>query len=654
MAQKPTAAAALVLLGSLGAVAAQPQPPSPDPAARQVPPQVLLGTRVEALRRKLPVIPTVVVVPDDHSYVEAIARWTPEARYPVLIDDGSWAARENIARFVRGFRPTRVVRWSAPAPAGNTDTKSRVETAVARAWGATPANAAATPTQTDALAKWKQRGLTPPGVIIADPAEDPWIAALALAAGRAQPIIWARNPINSPGHIMPRVNAEGIEKALRQGLNDLGLAWAATGDDIDAATLCLNCPNKIGADYSVTVATTDFIGRTNPDDPRAPRWAWCGQIFGDKQTSAYRAMGALFLQPRRAWIFDGYPPNQPWSFYDGTAAGEALKQAGIESEVIDTPNNGERGWRLRCALPVDAGLILVNTKGERGFFDLEPGRCLSGDVPILEAPPIVHVVHSWSMLGATDRETVGGRWLERGAYAYFGSVQEPTLNAFVPTPKLAERIAAGSALGAAVRLEGTPVWRVALMGDPLITLGPPAPRTAQDLPLEGAADLEEHMKASLKGKDFAAALLDLLLLGRDGDVARLAIGLLNSEPKSFTHDCAAASILALFRAGRAEDLPLAFSALSLELAADGARRDALWLAAYPLLPSTRDEKLIGLLRQCMRPDSLARDAMELARPVGRLYGRDAAAALLASARDTVKDQGQKAKLQEALQALGGR
>src|SRR5262245_59910925 len=103
--------------------AVQPTAPAQDPKQeakpaqdpRATPPQVVLGQRVLQVQHVASVCNTVVIVSDAPSYVGAIAKWTPVRKFPVLIDDGTPAARENIARFVRAFKPAHVVRWSAHA-----------------------------------------------------------------------------------------------------------------------------------------------------------------------------------------------------------------------------------------------------------------------------------------------------------------------------------------------------------------------------------------------------------------------------------------------------------------------------------------------------------------------------------------------------------
>ena len=70
---------------------------------------------VEAIRRGWPDLPILIIVSDEPSYIEAIARWTIHARYPVLLDDGTEAAREDIARFARAYSPKSILRWSSGA-----------------------------------------------------------------------------------------------------------------------------------------------------------------------------------------------------------------------------------------------------------------------------------------------------------------------------------------------------------------------------------------------------------------------------------------------------------------------------------------------------------------------------------------------------------
>lgn len=587
----------------------QPEPAAPQP---DLPPQVLLGRRAELIRANAPVIPEVVIVPDGPSYLAAVAAWKPNGRFPVLIDDGTWQAGEDIARFVRAFEPRRVVRWSGGDRAARGDARrDAVERAVASAWGqeGDPASM---------LDFWRAHNHVPPAIVVADGADPAWTAALALAAGRALPIAWVSLERRNVSGAMSRSDADALCAEIERACDATGLAWRALGDDLDAVALCLNAAVKIETSEREFVATTDRVGRPAIGASAGERWAWSSQIFGTEAEAASRAMCALFLRPASAWVFDSYPHEAPWSMYDGSEAAGVLREAGLRVTLDDAPRQGIADWRARTLRAVDAGVVLLNSKGNRDWFELSPGRAYAGDVPMLATPAIVHMVHSWSANAPRNRATVGARWLERGAYAYCGSVQEPTLPAFVPTPLVARRLALGSVWAAAVRNDGAPLWRIAVMGDPLIALGPPARRTDDAAPLEGVEDEGETTKRAAGETDYDTLVRSLWLAGRDADAAKLAAALLAERREAVTPRFARDALFPVFRAG-ADSTFLDLSArLAPDDAADGAARDALWFVGRRVIPqggAARDQALL-LLRQHARPDQLDADNAELAAFLG--------------------------------------
>src|SRR5262249_2665902 len=156
-------------------------------------------------------------------------------------------------------------------------------------------------------------------------------------------------------------------------------------------------------------------------------WAWAGQVFGSPAGAAYMAMASMFQTSRTAWVFDGYPDTQPWNEFDATKAGDILRDAKFDVTVDDNGKQGDRWWRSRTADGVDGGSTAVNSRGMADESNLEPGHMRPGDVPFLNVPSMVYFVHSWSAAAPAERYTVGGGWIERGAYAYLGSVYEPYL-----------------------------------------------------------------------------------------------------------------------------------------------------------------------------------------------------------------------------------
>ncbi|MCC6969082.1 MAG: hypothetical protein IT434_02575, partial [Phycisphaerales bacterium] len=414
-----------------------------------------LGDRAIATLNRATVIPTVVIATDEASYLDAIARWTPTKRYPVLLDDGTPACAEAIGRFVRAFGPNAVYAYTMAEPPESARNgliaSLRMDNAVGRAWGMT----ADVVRPEDVLSHWASVGHVAPGVIVSDPKDGAWTAAVALAAARGEPILWETLP-NSVNAMMQGDDARAFCVRVETFCGATLQKWATIGDDLDAVTICASMPIRVQvgetpaqgdkAPQRETVALTDVIGRHRdaPGALRQGRWAWAGQVHGSASEAAYRAMSALFLQPRGAWIFDSYAEEGQWQAYNGADAREALVGAGWEVKLDDAPNATADAWRVIASRPMNAPLILVNSMGNATFFELGRGdRCAPGDIPILDRPAMLHFVHSWSLLAPAKPDTVGARWLDRGVYAYAGSVQEPTLAAFVPTPLVAQRLLAG-------------------------------------------------------------------------------------------------------------------------------------------------------------------------------------------------------------------
>lgn len=600
------------------------------------------GIRTEVTRRKIPVIPTLVIVESPADYLAALNRWSIKARFPILIDDGSVEARENIARFARGFKPDAVVRWRTTekaAPLTPDRIKSLTYSAIASAWDFTPPDDSAG--LTPLIQHWVEKlGLFPAGIVVADAGDPAWPAAAALAAGHGQPVCWLDIPPSQrvgPSGMFQSPEADAIDTAIQKFAESTNLPWRDFGDALDAVALCLNIPSRIqipGAKPYDMLTLSYRIGRTGqPPAYAESRWASASQIFGGEARSAYQAMSALFLQPRTAWLFDGYQNEPPYNEWDAAKASTYFDQAKFEVTLTDSPKNSEGVWRSIAARPVAAGVVMVNSSGEKDDFVVQPGRLRTADTPFTTEPAIVYFVHSWSATLPADRNTIAARWLDRGAYAYFGSAQEPYLQSFVSTPDVAGRILSSIPWATATRFDQpisqVPVWKLSCFGDPLLTLGPPAPRSSDPLPLDGARPLADQVGPALKESRFADAITTLALLARDEDAAKLAAALITDKPDQFTPDVAAAALMPLFRTGRAEPLFRAFdTAVNGGLPPHDAWKDAVWLAAYPRLGATTDRLMLESLKHAVRADNLERDLEEAAYCWARAASKPAALDML--------------------------
>lgn len=555
---------------------------------------------------------TVVIVRDGASFCEAIKKWTPTSRFPVLIDDNSIQAQENIARFVRAFAPDSVVRFAAAAPSTTWDAdRGLVHEALAASWNSAGAD-------TEAMkAAWRAASHAPPGIVIANEKDPAWPAALALAAGRGQLFTWIGDDL-APRDLHKWWTADGTA-ALDKFLQDLaarsGLAWSDLGDTIDAITVCAAIPNVFEITPKEARATTDRLGRLRPEAPN--RWAWSGQIFGNPQESAFRAMCSLFLEPDSAWLFDSYPKSAPWTLFSLTQSKGSFEQIKLKTTVFEAPGASPLLWRTEARKPLDAGLIFVNTKGNADYFELDGGLAYCGDLPWLVRPAAVHFVHSWSMQSPMSRDSLGGRWLERGVYLYYGSTNEPMLQGFTPCPRVAALLAAGASFAGACRNDTGPVWKLTVVGDPLATLAPGALGTStKDAPkLANLSPLATEAATAVKAGDFATAIRGLILDGNSDAAAAL----LKDRKSALTPAAARVAVAPLFRTGRTQDAIACFRLADVksdDRSTDANMlRDLLWLSASLSLQSRvspPDQDQLNTLRDNLRPEQLDQDLIELA------------------------------------------
>lgn len=613
------------------------------------------GLRADLMRRTQQVVPSVVIVGDARGYLEAVAGWEGQRRYPVLWDDGTRQSGENIARFVRAFGPESVHRFepgdeSEPWPRSREDRESVFRRALARS-----ADERA-PEFESVLGALRNQGVVSPGIVLTDVDDPAWPAALALAAARYQPVGF----VERPGMLNPPLSPDqaGLLEAAAQNLAEsTGLSWAGLGDDIDAVTLCLNTGTRIktGEGARDVLATTDRVGRTGSNGSGA-RWAYTGQIFGSPSEAVYRAMCAIFLSPSEAFVYDGYEDTQPWITYSGREAASVLADMNINAQVHAKPGNATSHWLALTARPIRAGLIMINSMGGQSVLTFPGGTVRAGNTPLLEHPAIAHVVHSFSMANAPNTNTVGGALLERGVYAALGSVDEPYLQAFVPTPMVARRLGAGLHFAAAVRIDDAPVWKLTVLGDPLITTGPPGVRLDADQKPEPAGeltDLSESLRAALSDRDLSRAVGILTTLGRDADAARLAAAAFDDEDTPVTPELAAAAIPALFRQSKHELVIDAFARLEPDTREDPILGDCFWFAGRFLLGSSADAERVELLMRTHPRAGGQRidDAEEMARRIRRRSSTESAVAYLESFRDSLENNWEFRALDAALDRI---
>ncbi len=474
-----TALALVAFALSWGPAQDEPKPPSS--------PQTLFDERLATLRvasvtwmnrpgPKRKVVDQVCLVPDLPSFFAALATWDDGHYFPILLDDP-----ESNLRFLRAFRPRRVVRLPRAAGAIPDDQlwKHALE-AVGKSWtveGQEPPPGDEVP---------EILGPTPPGVVVSTPASQTLAGAVALAAGRFQPLVrWDFRKKDDA--------ALDLEAAARM-MQDLEFQVAAVvteyrqlGDDCDFLTLAGDWPDRyaIPEGQKKGVAALDDLLSRRPDGGR--RWAYVGRLIGDPAGSVYQAMCSLFLQPESALLFNAYDEQgMPWSEYQMRDATRRLSQELRTFHRVGPDEANLAGWH-RVFDPINRhGLVLINSSGGENNFNLPGGAGQTADVP-MSVPAAVLMIHSFSATRPADVGTVAGRWRANGAFLYFGSMNEPYLNAFRTPTLVANLLADNLPVSAAVRKIisedpfGTP-WRLIFLGDPLYRLDPDAAKAPRVQP----------------------------------------------------------------------------------------------------------------------------------------------------------------------------
>jgi hypothetical protein len=401
------------------------------------------------------VLDVVCLVPDLPTFLEAISAWDESHAFPILIDDV-----EMSFKFLRAFRPARIVRYPRRgAPVAAEQLWDAAVAAVRRSWMDEAAQRGGLGT-----------GANSPGVVLSSPTSPMLAGAVALAAGRFQPLVrWECGKHDAD--LIPRDEAMDLALAVEAVVADRIASYSRLGDDCDFLTLACDGPYRY-QDREGPGAFDDLVARSAGG---GARWAFTGRLLGDATASVYRAMCSLFLQPESILLLNTYiGREQPWTEYALGRVSDHLAPFGAV-----TLREGDRAsladWWAIFTPSNRFGLVMLNTSGSPTDFNLPGGPGQTGDIPP-SVPAAVLTIHSFSASAPFDPQTLAGRWLANGAFVYFGAMHEPFLQSFRPPQMVAGLIAEGLPLSAALRRAppepfGKP-WRLVYLGDPLYQLQP--------------------------------------------------------------------------------------------------------------------------------------------------------------------------------------
>lgn len=642
------------------------------PETPKTPTPIKLGLRMTALRLKVKMRPIVVLVKNEREYVDAVASWRmPGDYFPVLIDDGSDLGRENIARFVRAYLPRAVVRWDPTRgalplagaelpdkggvremPTDPAQKAERINASLFSAWGSTDV--------AGMKAGLREIGLDPVGITYASTSDPAWVAALALAAGHGQYLSWLDPQLvggGQPGDTMAPQQLASLITGIEDGAKQTEAKWDELSDDIDAITLCANAPSKIrgigSGGIDQTMALTDRLGRKAD----MSRWSYSGLVFGDAQTAAYRAMCPLFLGVESAWAFDGYEFSQLTGRYNLKPVIEILMGTPVKL-AFDPARSSAKDFRGVARGGLESSFVYVNTKGQMWNFEFSPGKLYSFDVPMMNVPAVVHFTHSYSAQVVHHRSSVAGRWLENGAYAYYGSVDEPYLSSFVPGPDFFQRYFVYTApFACCCRYEIAPLGKLNVYGDPLQMAGPPPIRLEETLPSEGPLaglkPMADEVKETLKAGKIEQAAAELVMLGRDKDAVRLCLAGLNvkatdGKPAPDRARLGAIGMPAAFRERDPAALATLCVAMPVSMRNDPFYVSLLWQAGRPTLSGDPTPDMLTAMKSAIRELCAFEDLEDLTPAVRKAEGKQGVEGMWKMVIARTDDPKSRKDLEEAL------
>ncbi len=423
----------------------------------------------------------VYLVPDLPTFLYYLGEWEGENRFPIFMKRDRY-----FEKFVRAYKPEAIYR--AKRRELKRVDADMVRGAVCAAWGKERLSDFGRGLSRDRFKERLRRYvMKPEGIVLSDLDAKQLPAALALAAAHGQALDFL-SVSSSVGRMkltdaMSFEEKEAIRKDVIRIIERWGYSYRNLGDDIDFITLGLDLPIAYRGTAPETkgkqrLCLDDGINRLTPDGslPRSPKekksekkqgycYAYAGRLLEAEEGMAlYQAMCSIFLETDKALYFDRWPEN--WGLR--ALEGWWVLQTKVHATLVRKSESSLARWRKLVGDLNPYGFVHVSSSGNsRGWGD---GRV--SDIPESE-PAVVFFAHSFSAANPYDMTTIAGRWLQAGAYVYYGAMSEPFAQSFnVPRTAAAEAIA-GQALGRAFQAKrllperfAFP-WKQIYIGDPL-------------------------------------------------------------------------------------------------------------------------------------------------------------------------------------------
>ena len=620
-----------------------------------------LGIRSAFFARRWPAVDTVVLVPDLATWLDEIMKWNmKDGRWPVLIEDDYYSRL-----FVRRFAPKTIIRRPSigtSLPEDPKELESLVRTQRVAAWAGEEAVSAGK-TMNDLF---REQSWPPPGIVATSFSDPAWPAAVTLAIARGQLLRTFDSNFGEPFGTMDGTNLSALRSKIEKMFADSGWTWGKLGDQLQTLTLCrafptrakvylppnarVNLPGASMSSVDPPIAITDLICR----DAEFQRYGICGWLFGDEVRSIYMAMCSVFIDRDSVSLFSAYETRSNIAAYRIAPAGQQLRSAGYEviSQTVER-NATLEGWRRLVMGGFKSDVLFMNTSGRNSQleFAMETNGKTS-DVPTLHQPLALHMIHSYSLQNPANPRTIGGRWLERGVYAYVGSCEEPFLAAFRTPLEVVEWIANYAPFLVASRQyqgEMSKPWRVVTIGDPLMLIERPQANPIQRVDqgrtlAEGESDLRQDVLQHLRSSGSANAdtYRDLILLNQDD----LAFSLWERDMNESGSAEAESILPLLFERKQFSKFVQAYRKIDRP---SEESKEMLWTVYQPRISDINSVIDLELLEGALREGIMASDLMRLMPEIIRLKGDMGARESVIAAIEKASNEGDQKRIRGLLE-----
>lgn len=408
----------------------------------------------------------VIIAPDIRTYLYYISLWDEEKIYPVLIK----GSKLN-QKFINAFRPQTTELADEVVVPGPVD-EAMILRALYTSFTDEDILSAADKdyTRDDIKAYYKKFNHIPLGVVLTRPGEGEMAGGLMLASARRQVLDFLPYTAKDE-RVISKGKLDDLKEKIKGIIDGWGYPYLGFLDGIDYITIAGDFPYAYN-NYETTrpgrYAVDDALGR----EAELQRYAYVGRLVGNWHLSSYQAACSIFLQPEDILFFNAYSREGNWLDYRTDTASRMLEGLYRTANIENNEATLERWQILTSEYGNEYDLVFINSSGGPSDWNLSKGQAKVEDIPE-SVPAIVIYTHSNSAANPYDENTIAGRWLENGAYIYFGSISEPYVQSFKTPTEIVADLLFGRPYSQALRRDSGPwshPWRLMLIGDPMNSL----------------------------------------------------------------------------------------------------------------------------------------------------------------------------------------